>query len=129
MSYLDRDMLGLGEKLFAVPWEKLTLDTVNKRFLPDVDKEQLKSAPGFGQDNWPDMASEAWNHQMEAFYGSGTRYGSAAGRMADDGLSRSGRSDLRGQRPRVIRQHCWPHRQQPTCRRHRSVGLHVAMPR
>ena len=84
---------GLGEKLFAVPWEKLTLDTVNKRFLLDVDKEQLKSAPGFDHDNWPDMASEAWNQQMEAFYGSGTRYGSAAGRMADDGLSRSGRSD------------------------------------
>ena len=87
-------VLGLGEKLFAVPWEKLTLDTVNKRFLLNVEKSQLKDAPGFDKNNWPDMASDAWNQQMEAFYGSGTRYGSAAGRMASAAASelRSGAS-------------------------------------
>ena len=71
-------ILGMGDKLFAVPWERLTLDTVNKRFLLNVDKELLKNAPGFDKDNWPDMGSEAWNQQMEAFYGSSTRYGSGA---------------------------------------------------
>ena len=91
-------VLGLGEKLFAVPWEKLTLDTVNKRFLLDVDKEQLKNAPGFDQDNWPDMASEAWNDQMNQFYGTTSRYGmgdmsSMGGRV---GGSMSSGSDLRG---------------------------------
>ena len=91
-------VLGLGEKLFAVPWEKLTLDTVNKRFLLDVGKEQLKSAPGFDQDNWPDMASEAWNDQMNQFYGTTSRYGmgdmsSMGGRV---GGSMSSGSDLRG---------------------------------
>ena len=39
--------LGMGEKLFAVPWSALTLDTVNKRFVLDVTKERLKDAPGF----------------------------------------------------------------------------------
>ena len=88
-------ILGMGDKLFAVPWERLTLDPVNKRFLLNVEKNQLKNAPGFDKNNWPDMGSEAWNQQMEAFYGSGTRYGSAAGRMADGpgGSDRSGRSD------------------------------------
>ena len=71
-------ILGMGDKLFAVPWERLTLDTVNKRFLLNVDKELLKNAPGFDKNNWPDMGSEAWNQQMEAFYGSSTRYGSGA---------------------------------------------------
>ena len=84
-------VLGMGDKLFAVPWERLTLDTVNKRFLLNVDKELLKNAPGFDKDNWPDMGSEAWNQQMEAFYGSSTRYGS--GTMAGSHMPAG--SDLR----------------------------------
>eukprot|EP01133_Synstelium_polycarpum_P021754 gene21754-26131_t len=83
-------ILGMGDKLFAVPWERLTLDPVNKRFLLNVEKGQLKDAPGFDKNNWPDMGSEAWNQQMEAFYGSGTRYGSMAGSRMPSG------SDLRG---------------------------------
>ena len=83
-------ILGMGDKLFAVPWERLTLDPVNKRFLLNVEKNQLKDAPGFDKNNWPDMGSEAWNQQMEAFYGSGTRYGSMAGSRMPSG------SDLRG---------------------------------
>jgi sporulation protein YlmC with PRC-barrel domain len=39
--------LGMGEKLFAVPWNALTLDTKNKRFVLTVEKERLKDAPGF----------------------------------------------------------------------------------
>ena len=42
--------LGMGEKLFAVPWDALTLDTENKRFVLNVDKESLKDAPGFDKD-------------------------------------------------------------------------------
>ncbi|MFZ4874056.1 PRC-barrel domain-containing protein [Janthinobacterium sp. Mn2066] len=87
-------MLGMGEKLFAVPWERLSLDTINKRFVLDVDKEQLKNAPGFDKNNWPDMASDAWNQQLEDFYGNGARYGSGAGarRMQQGGDLRSGGS-------------------------------------
>jgi len=88
-------MLGLGEKLFAVPWEKLTLDTVNKRFLLDVDKDQLKNAPGFDKDNWPDMASDAWNDQMNQFYGTTSRYGMGGMSSTAGGRMSSG-SDLRG---------------------------------
>ena len=84
-------VLGMGDKLFAVPWERLTLDTVNKRFLLNVDKDLLKNAPGFDKNNWPDMGSEAWNQQMEAFYGSSTRYGS--GTMAGSHMPAG--SDLR----------------------------------
>jgi len=52
--------LGMGEKLFAVPWSALTLDTKNKRFLLSIEKDNLKKAPGFDKDNWPDMASSDW---------------------------------------------------------------------
>ena len=32
-------VMGMGEKLFAVPWNALKLDTANKRFLLNVDKK------------------------------------------------------------------------------------------
>ncbi|MGF6487686.1 PRC-barrel domain-containing protein [Pseudomonas frederiksbergensis] len=61
--------LGMGEKLFAVPWNALTLDTVNKRFVLNVEKERLENAPGFDKDNWPNMADETWATEIHSFYG------------------------------------------------------------
>jgi sporulation protein YlmC with PRC-barrel domain len=61
--------LGLGEKLFAVPWQALHLDTVNKRMVLDVDKERLKTAPGFDKDSWPDMSDVGWASSVHSFYG------------------------------------------------------------
>src|SRR5579863_4717699 len=34
--------LGMGDKLFAVPWSALTLDTDNKQFILEVDRNRLK---------------------------------------------------------------------------------------
>lgn len=61
--------LGMGEKLFAVPWEALKLDTKNKRFELDVKKERLESAPGFDKSKWPDMADKSWEAGIHAYYG------------------------------------------------------------
>ncbi|WP_296948640.1 PRC-barrel domain-containing protein [uncultured Massilia sp.] len=61
--------LGLGEKLFAVPWQALHLDTANKRFVLNVDKERLKTAPGFDKHAWPDMSDAQWAGQIHTFYG------------------------------------------------------------
>lgn len=62
-------MLGMGDKLFAVPWSALTLDTANKRFTLDVTKDAMKDAPGFDKDNWPRMADATWAHGLHSFYG------------------------------------------------------------
>lgn len=61
--------LGMGEKLFAVPWNALTLDTKNKRFVLSVEKDRLKDAPGFHKDRWPDMADQSWVREIHAYYG------------------------------------------------------------
>ncbi len=61
--------LGMGEKLFAVPWSALTLDTDNKRFVLNVDKDRLESAPGFDKDTWPNMADPSWEQGIQAYYG------------------------------------------------------------
>ena len=61
--------LGMGEKLFAAPWNALTLDTKNKRFVLNVEKDRLKDAPGFDKDNWPNMADQSWARKIHSFYG------------------------------------------------------------
>ena len=61
--------LSMGEKLFAVPWSALTVDTENKRFLMDTDEERLKEAPGFDTDNWPNMADASWEKKVHSYYG------------------------------------------------------------
>lgn len=62
--------LGLGNKLFALPWSALELDAANKCFILDVTKEQLTKAPGFDKDNWPDFASAQFHKDTYAYYGS-----------------------------------------------------------
>jgi sporulation protein YlmC with PRC-barrel domain len=61
-------VLGMGDKLFAVPWSALKLDTVNKRFTLDINKEQLEGAPGFDKDAWPHMADQTWATQIHSYY-------------------------------------------------------------
>ena len=61
--------LGLGEKLFAVPWSAFKLDTENKRFLLHINKERLQNAPGFDRDNWPNLADQTWANDIHAYYG------------------------------------------------------------
>ena len=48
--------MGIGEKLFAIPWEALDLDTEKHAFILNVKKEALENAPGFDKDNRPDNA-------------------------------------------------------------------------
>lgn len=62
-------VLGMGDKLFAVPWSALELDTQNKRFSLNATKESLKEAPGFNKDSWPTMSDQAWAGGVHTFYG------------------------------------------------------------
>jgi len=61
--------MGMGDKLFAVPWNALTLDTVNHRFILKVEKDRLQSAPGFDKQSWPDMADPVWEKSVHLYYG------------------------------------------------------------
>jgi sporulation protein YlmC with PRC-barrel domain len=62
-------ILGLGDKLFAVPWNALRLDESEHSFVFDVDKETLKNAEGFDKDHWPDMTNPTWGAKIHAHYG------------------------------------------------------------
>lgn len=61
--------LGMGDKLFAIPWDAMTVDQENKQLVLNVDKNLLKQAPGFDKDNWPDMTDPAWGAELYSYYG------------------------------------------------------------
>jgi sporulation protein YlmC with PRC-barrel domain len=72
--------LGMGEKLFAVPWKALSLDTKNHRFTMNVSRERLDKAPGFDKNRWPDMSDPRWSSSIHEYYG--TSPSSASGSTA-----------------------------------------------
>lgn len=61
--------MGVGEKLFAIPWRALTLDTENKCFVLNIAEERLMNSPGFDKRHWPDMSDAAWVQDLNTFYG------------------------------------------------------------
>ncbi|WP_292931951.1 PRC-barrel domain-containing protein [Noviherbaspirillum sp.] len=63
-------VMGIGDKLFAVPWSALTLDADQKCFVLDIDKDRLKNAPGFDKDHWPSMADTTWANEVHSYYNS-----------------------------------------------------------
>lgn len=60
--------LGMGDKLFAIPWKALTVDMSEKRFVLDVERKKLEQAPGFDKSDWPNMADRTWGEGVYKYY-------------------------------------------------------------
>ena len=60
--------LGMGDKLFAVPWANLDYDSAQGIFLMEADKEWLKHAPGFDKNQWPDMSDTKHGTEIYEYY-------------------------------------------------------------
>ncbi len=60
--------LGIGERLYAVPWKALMLDVNNKRFVMDIDKETLKNAESFEKGNPPPITDPQWDIRIHEYY-------------------------------------------------------------
>lgn len=61
-------VLGMGEKLFAVPFDRLKVDTSEKCMILDADKQRLKDAPGFDKDKWPNFSDQSFKTTHDAYY-------------------------------------------------------------
>jgi sporulation protein YlmC with PRC-barrel domain len=63
-------VLGVGDKLFAVPYDELKFDHGNDEmfFVLDMSKQKLEAAPGFDQSDWPDFANPHWSDQIDKYY-------------------------------------------------------------
>ncbi len=62
--------MGMGDKLFAIPWKSVSLDQENEEAILDVQPDVLESAPGFDKDHWPDFADPQWGESIHAHYNS-----------------------------------------------------------
>lgn len=62
--------LGIGGKLFAVPFKELRLNAERKAFILNRDKEYLKQSPGFDKDHWPDTNDHSYFDNVRMYYGS-----------------------------------------------------------
>lgn len=76
--------LGIGDKLLAIPWNSLALDSENHCFVLSVPAEQIKNAPGFDKDHWPTMADPKWAATVHAYYGSEPYWGRGTEGRADE---------------------------------------------
>ncbi len=61
--------LGMGEKLFAIPFSSFEYNLEKNVYVLDVPKERLEGAPGFDPDHWPRMSDEKWNRDLYTYYG------------------------------------------------------------
>jgi sporulation protein YlmC with PRC-barrel domain len=61
--------LGMGDKLFAIPWNSFKYVPGEKLYVLDMDRERLENAPGFDPAHWPDMEDPNWGQEVHEFYG------------------------------------------------------------
>jgi len=64
--------MGMGDKLFALPWNALKYNTQAEGFQLSIDKARLKNAPGFDKNNWPNWSDQQFTDSISAYYKAGT---------------------------------------------------------
>ena len=62
--------MGMGNRLFAMPWKAFEFASTEHKLILNVDREKLKAAPGFDKDaKWPDFADRSWGSTIHEYYG------------------------------------------------------------
>ena len=61
--------LGMGNKLFAIPWQAFEFSATEYKLILNVNKEKLANAPGFDPENLPDFADRSWGERVHSYYG------------------------------------------------------------
>jgi hypothetical protein len=56
--------MGVGEKLYAVPWNAVIVDRAERTVQVDVRKETLERSPSFPPDKWPDPNDREWGREV-----------------------------------------------------------------
>jgi sporulation protein YlmC with PRC-barrel domain len=67
--------LGIGGKLFAIPFAELKLDPVKEVFILNRNKEYLDRIPGFDKSHWPDTNAHTYFNDVNTYWGTGTTSG------------------------------------------------------
>ena len=68
-AVLSFGSVGPSEKLFALPWQAMRIDTENECVVVDIEREALENAPGFDDDHRPGTVDDAWLRELYIYYG------------------------------------------------------------
>jgi len=60
--------LGIGGKLFAIPFNEFALDEFREIFTLNREKEYLKNAPGIDKEHWPDTNTHRQYYESVGTY-------------------------------------------------------------
>ena len=61
-------VLGIGGKLFAIPFSELHVDPTREIFILNKDKDYLKSMPGFDKNHWPDTNDHSYFEDVDTYW-------------------------------------------------------------
>jgi sporulation protein YlmC with PRC-barrel domain len=67
--------LGMGGKLFAIPFRQLYLNAENHSFILNRDKDSFKNMPGFDKDHWPATNDHSYYQDVDTYWGTTTDSG------------------------------------------------------
>ena len=70
MARTHKGLLGLDEKLVAVPLSALRPSPDEKHLILNADKSKVEAAAGFDRNSWPSVGSPSWG--AEPFWQTGT---------------------------------------------------------
>jgi sporulation protein YlmC with PRC-barrel domain len=61
--------LGIGDKLYPLPWEKLSYNKEMGGYIVDVDRDTLEGAPSYSDTATASWHDEAWGNDIHSHYG------------------------------------------------------------
>lgn len=61
--------LGIGDRYYPLPWEKLSYNTEIGGYVVDIDPDVLQGAPSFSDQATASWNDDAWGRNVYAYYG------------------------------------------------------------
>lgn len=65
-------VLGIGGKLFAIPFKEMRVASGRHVFIVDRDKDYLRMSPGFDKDHWPATNDHSYYGDVDSYWGYST---------------------------------------------------------
>ncbi|HEY7578312.1 MAG TPA: PRC-barrel domain-containing protein [Acetobacteraceae bacterium] len=61
--------LGIGNRHYPLPWEKLKYDTKLGGFVVDLDRQKLEGAPSYADNETAGWEDQTWSRRVYDYYG------------------------------------------------------------
>ncbi len=70
-----------SDKLVPVPMDRAHVQIQQGQVVAEISQEQIKNAPSFSENQWPNFAEKNYEHKVNAYYSSGKKQGGQQGQQ------------------------------------------------